>query len=190
MKVGIEHNPAIEQLIEPMLNDLGFDLVVARMIGGARRTLQVMAEPRDRERIMTVEDCAEISHAVSAVLDVADPVPGRYSLEVSSPGLDRPLVRAADYERFAGEVARVEIEGEIGGRKRFKGRLAGLVGGRMVRMQLERGEELELPIERIRKARLEVTDEVIAAATRRARTAGRDSEEAGHGTGHGRRAAR
>src|SRR5262245_53481048 len=112
-------------LIEPTLRDLGFDLVQVRMVGGNRRTLQVMAEPADRERAMTVDDCATISRAVSAVLDVADPIEGAYSLEVSSPGIDRPLVRREDFARFAGSEAKLECEPALQGRKRFRGMLHG-----------------------------------------------------------------
>ena len=109
-------------LIEPTLRDLGFDLVQVRIVGGSRRTLQVMAEPADRERAMTVDDCATISRAVSAVLDVADPIEGAYSLEVSSPGIDRPLVRRDDFVRFTGFEAKLECEPALQGRKRFRDR--------------------------------------------------------------------
>ena len=85
---------------------MGFELVLARVMGDKRRTLQVMAEPIDRSRLMTVEDCAEISHALSAVLDVADPIREPYSLEVTSPGIDRPLVRPEDYDRLASSPAK------------------------------------------------------------------------------------
>jgi ribosome maturation factor RimP len=120
-----------------------------------------MAERRDR-RPMTIDDCAEISHAVSALLDVADPFPGAYRLEVSSPGIDRPLVRAEDFERFAGFVARVETEAPIAGRRRFKGRLLGLVEDR-VRLQATDGEQ-EIPHAAIKKAKLVLTDELLHAA--------------------------
>src|SRR5262245_49006354 len=122
----------VAPLIEPTVRDLGFNLVQVRMMGGSRRTLQVMAEPVDRARVMTVEDCAAISRAVSAVLDVADPIEGAYSLEVSSPGIDRPLVRPGDFERFSGFEAKVECEPAVQGRKRFKGLLRGLEGDDVV----------------------------------------------------------
>jgi len=102
---------------------MGFELVQVRIGGGARSTVQIMAEPIDRTRAMTVDDCAEISHAVSAVLDVADPLPSAYTLEVSSPGIDRPLVRRDDFARFAGHEAKLESDVAVEGRKRFRGEI-------------------------------------------------------------------
>jgi ribosome maturation factor RimP len=139
---------------------MGFELVQVRFMKGARSTtLQIMAEPVDRQRTMTVEDCAEISHAVSAVLDVADPVPGAYRLEVSSPGIDRPLVRPGDYARFAGQPARLELSEPIGGRRRFHGVLAGL-DGEEVLIDLE-GARHRLPLARIGKARLTLSEGLL-----------------------------
>ncbi len=148
-------------MIEPTLRDMGFELVRVRMSGGQRPTLQVMAERRDHGP-MTVEHCAEISHAISALLDVEDPIAGSYELEVSSPGIDRPLVRPGDFERFAGFEVRVETEMPIAGRRRFRGRLLGLVGDE-VRLQLAEGEQ-PIPFGAIRKAKLVLTDELLAAA--------------------------
>jgi ribosome maturation factor RimP len=139
---------------------MGFELVQVRFMKGARSTtLQIMAEPVDRQRTMTVEDCAEISHAVSAVLDVADPVPGAYRLEVSSPGIDRPLVRPGDYARFAGQPARLELSEPIGGRRRFHGVLAGL-DGEEVLIDVE-GARHRLPLARIGKARLTLSEGLL-----------------------------
>src|SRR6516164_3227845 len=104
---------------------MGYELVRVQFAGGDRRpTLQIMAERADR-RPMAVEDCAEISRMLSAVLDVEDPVQGAYVLEVSSPGIDRPLLRQADYERFSGFEARIELSRPMEGRRRYRGRLAG-----------------------------------------------------------------
>ncbi len=154
---------ALERLVEPPLGGLGYDLVRVRINGGAARTLQIMAERKDRAE-MTVEDCAEISRAVSALLDVEDPIPGAFTLEVSSPGLDRPLVRLADYDRFSGREARVDTEQPIDGRKRFTGRLAG-VRGRTVLMMCDGAErEIEIPFERVARAQLLLSDEIIRAA--------------------------
>lgn len=139
-------------MIEPALRDLGFDLVQVRMIGGQRRTLQVMAEPSDRGRGMTVDDCARISHAISAVLDVADPIEGAYALEVSSPGIDRPLVRREDFVRFAGREARLECDPAVDGRKRFRGVLGGLEGDAVVID--EAGVRVAVPLASVRKAKL------------------------------------
>ena len=123
----------IARIIEPSLDAMGYRLVRLMQTGGLRRpTLQVMAERRD-EAPMTVEDCAEISRAVSALLDVADPIASAYMLEVSSPGIDRPLVRPEDYDRFAGFEARIDlatrsISRARAARKRFRGRILGRDG--------------------------------------------------------------
>jgi ribosome maturation factor RimP len=133
--------------------------------GGLRRaTLQIMAERRD-DAPMTIEDCAEISRAVSALLDVADPIAGAYMLEVSSPGIDRPLVRPEDYDRFAGFEARIDLSIPLDGRKRFRGRVLGRETGH-VRLALENGE-VRLPFDAIAKAKLVLTDELLALAARR-----------------------
>lgn len=157
----VEPTRKVAELIEPTLHDLGYELVRVMLLGGQRPTLQVMAERMDRAP-MTVEHCAEISHAVSAVLDVADPLPGAYQLEVSSPGIDRPLVRRADFERFAGLEAKIETAVPIEGRRRFRGRLAGLRGDE-VHLAAEDGERA-IPLDAIKKARLVLTDELLAAA--------------------------
>src|SRR3546814_8590835 len=120
----------IEDMIAPSLADMGYDLVRVSLTGGAARmTLQIMAECLDGAG-MTVDDCAAISRAVSALLDVEDPIRGAYVLEVSSPGIDRPLTRARDYERFAGYEAKVELRRMMDGRRRFRGRLMGVEKGR------------------------------------------------------------
>jgi ribosome maturation factor RimP len=151
----------IERLIEPTLRSMGFELVAVRMLGGARPRLQVMAEPLDVAHGMTVEDCADISHAVSALLDVEDPIPGAYTLEVSSPGLDRPLVRKEHFERFRGERARLETETPIDGRRRFLGRLGGLEGDAVV-IEVE-GGPIHVPLSLIKKAKLTATEEALTA---------------------------
>lgn len=150
----------VAQAIEPTLADMGFELVRVQLSGGQRPTLQVMAEPQDG-RVMTVEDCAAISERLSAKLDVEDPIPGAYTLEVSSPGIDRPLTRAKDYERFAGHLARVETHSAIDGRKRFSGPILGLHEDK-VRLRVD-GAEIDLPFADIAKAKLVLTDALIAA---------------------------
>jgi ribosome maturation factor RimP len=151
----------VTELIEPTLHDMGFELVRVLMSGGQRPTLQVMVERLDQAPV-TLEHCAEVSRALSAVLDVADPLPGAYRFEVTSPGLDRPLVRRADYERFAGLEARLETELPIEGRRRYRGRLLGLAGDQ-VRLALPEGE-MSIPFDAIKKAKLVLTDELLAAA--------------------------
>lgn len=151
----------VEKMIEPVLADMGFELVRVQMFGTKRPTLQIMAERVDGAP-MTVDHCAEISHAVSALLEVEDPIQGAYNLEVSSPGVDRPLVRPKDYERFAGHEAKVEMRTLIGGRRRFQGRILGYSDGE-VRLDTEHGE-VTLPIDDIQQAKLVLTDELLAAA--------------------------
>jgi len=154
----------IARMIAPSLEAMGYDVVRVRLSGGGRPVLQIMAERRDGTD-MTVEDCAEISRAVSALLDVEDPIAGAYVLEVSSPGLDRPLTRLDDFVRFAGCEAKLELTEPVDGRKRFRGRLAGLDGDRL-RMTTEDGDRL-LPVAAIRSARLVLPDTLIADAAKR-----------------------
>lgn len=164
----------LAELIEPTLRDLGFELVVARVMGSARPTLQVMAEPLDRERTMTVDDCAQISRAVSAVLDVADPFGADpFTLEVSSPGIDRPLVRAADYDRFSGLEAKVETSVPVAGnRRRFTGVLHGTAGDAAL-VEVGDGEVLTIPLVTVKKAKLVLTEALLRShAAKAARNGG------------------
>jgi ribosome maturation factor RimP len=153
----------IEALIQPVVTDMGFVLVRVRFIAGGRPRLQIMAERPDGR--MSVEDCAQLSRALSALLDIEDPIPGEYVLEVSSPGLDRPLVKPADFLRFKGREAKIELAGLLGGRKRFKGRLGGLefgAGGEEVILEEEGGAAVALPVRLIDEAKLVLSDELIA----------------------------
>ncbi len=151
----------VEELIAPMIEDMGYDIVRVQLGGGdRRRVLQIMAERRDGEA-MTVEDCADISRGAAAILDVEDPITEAYELEVSSPGLDRPLTRLSDFARFAGFEAKVETSMPRDGRRRFSGRLLG-VEGVSVKLTVD-GEDVVLPFEDIAKAKLVLTDELIAA---------------------------
>ncbi len=139
-----------------------------RLSGGTQRTLQVMAEPVERGRGMTLDDCAEISHAISAVLDVADPIPGTYTLEVSSPGIDRPLTRPGDFARFAGFEAKVEAAAPLeGGRKRFTGIVEGTedeAGAAVVLLRQEGGELVRIPFASVRKAKLTLSEALLKSA--------------------------
>ena len=151
----------VERLVGPPIEGLGYELVRVRLTGGGVPTLQIMAERKDR-REMSVDDCAEISRLISAVLDVDDPILGSYTLEVSSPGLDRPLVRAGDYERFAGCEVRVETRGPIDGRKRFRGRLVGRRGEQVV---IAVGDvEHAIPFAEVLRGKLMLTDALVADA--------------------------
>jgi ribosome maturation factor RimP len=150
----------IAPLIEPSLAAMGYRLVRVAFLGARRATLQVMAERLD-DAPMSVDDCTEISRSVSALLDVADPIDGAYMLEVSSPGIDRPLTRPEDYERFAGFEARIELCRPLDGRKRFRGRVLGRSDDH-VRLHGETGE-VRLPLADIAKAKLVITDDLLAA---------------------------
>jgi len=154
----------IATMIAPSLNAMGYDLVRVMLQGRERPVLQVMAERRD-DRAMTVEDCADISRQISALLDVGDPIDSAYRLEVSSPGIDRPLTRTRDFERFAGFEAKVETAEPISERKRFRGKLLGLDGEGQVKMLVD-GVEWVIPLGAVKTAKLVLTDELIAAAMR------------------------
>ncbi len=150
----------IAALVEPTLEAMGFRLIRVRVTGAGRPVLQIMAERNDGR--MNVDDCTEVSRAVSALLDVEDPIAGAYSLEVSSPGIDRPLIRAEDFEKYAGFVARLETRSPVEGRKRFKGQLGLLTDGRLT-IKSEHGEAV-IPLAEIAEARLVLTDELIRAS--------------------------
>ena len=151
---------SIAQLIEPSLAAMGYRLVRVLMTGGRRATLQVMAERLD-DLPITHDDCAKISRSVSALLDVADPIADAYTLEISSPGIERPLVRAEDYDRFAGFEAKIELAMPLDGRRRFRGRLIGTAGG-VVRLLTE-GGETQLPLDTVVRAKLVLTNDLMAA---------------------------
>jgi ribosome maturation factor RimP len=150
----------VERIITPSLEAMGFRVVRISFGGGGRPTLQIMAEPADG-RPMSVEHCAEISRAVSALLDVDDPIPLAYTLEVTSPGIDRPLISRQDFERFAGFEAKVELARSRDGRKRFRGKLVGMEGDD-VALDVE-GERVAVPLAEVLRAKLLLTDELIKA---------------------------
>ena len=147
----------IEDIVAPTIVGMGYELVRVAMSKGG--TLQIMIEPADG-RAMDVEACAVLSRALSAVLDVEDPMPGSYTLEVSSPGIDRPLTRPKDFARWAGHIARLETAEPVEGRRRFKGTLLGLEGD-LVKLRLEDGKEAEVPLSAVSRAKLEMTDALI-----------------------------
>lgn len=149
----------VADLIRPTVEGMGYSLVRVQVLGQQRVRLQVMAERADGEP-MQIDDCADVSRAISAVLDVEDPVSASYTLEVSSPGIDRPLVRLADYERFAGFEARIELRQMLAGRRRYQGRLLG-VNGDAVRLAAAAGT-VELPFADIARAKLVLTDDLLA----------------------------
>lgn len=148
----------ITKAIEPALVDMGYELVRVAINGTEMKTVQIMAERQDRKD-MTVDDCEKISQTASALLDVADPFSGRWVLEVSSPGIDRPLVKPEDYERFKGEEAKVELNTDIDGRKRFKGILKGIQGTKIT-MDFE-GIDISFDFADVAKAKLTFKDETL-----------------------------
>ncbi len=148
-------------IVAPALEGMGYELVRVAVLGRERPTVQVMADRADGSQI-TVADCEAISHAIGAVLDVADPIPGAWSLEVSSAGIDRPLTRAKDWNRYAGHLARAETIAPIGGRRRFSGIALG-ADDTSARLRLDDGSEVTLPLDAIRRAKLLLTDALIAA---------------------------
>jgi len=162
---------ALLELIDPVAESLGLAVVRVRLMGGTlRRRLQIMAE-RHVDHDISVEECARLSRAVSEVLDAADPIAGEYLLEVSSPGIDRPLTRLIDFDLFEGLEARLETDRMVEGRKRFKGLLAG-TEGEDVAIDLEGEDETALiPFAWLADAKLVLTDELLkrGAALRAAR---------------------
>ncbi|MCQ9154421.1 ribosome maturation factor RimP [Acidomonas methanolica] len=178
---GIEAR--IAERIVPTLADLGFELVRLSVLGRETPTIQVMADRADGT-LISVEDCEQISYAIGAVLDVDDPIPGAWTLEVSSAGIDRPLTRGKDWERFAGHLAKAETDLPIDGRKRFSGIILGLRNvadeEQAAVIRLEDGAEAVLPLSGIRKARLVLTDALIeaSAALMGARPAEESEDEA------------
>ena len=163
----------LAQIVAPVIEGLGFELVRIRLMGGKTRTLQIMAERPDGG--IGVEECGQISTAVSAVLDVEDPVEDNYILEVSSPGIDRPLTRLKDFEVWKGWEARIETTELIDGRRRFKGELAGTEGDEVL-ITLEEGKDnfvtIGLQFDWLSDAKLIRTDELIAEMLRQRKASG------------------
>ncbi|MGB0851787.1 MAG: ribosome maturation factor RimP [Pikeienuella sp.] len=148
----------IADIITPTVEGMGFGLVRVRLMSGKKSTLQIMAERPDGT--MEVDDCADLSRALSAVLDVEDPIEAEYALEVSSPGIDRPLTRPVDFERWDGWIAKLETSEMIGGRKRFKGELRGVQDDEIL-IEIEEGV-IGLSFDLLTDAKLVLTDELIA----------------------------
>lgn len=163
----------VAALAEPVLIDLGFRLVRVVVSGRDGVTVQIMAERPD-DGTLNVEECAKISRQLSPVLDAHDPISGRYTLEVSSPGIDRPLVRPSDFEDWAGYEAKVEMKEPIGGRKRYRGMLEGTEGDEL-RIEVDMDEigrqVIGLPIARVAEAKLMLTDELVRETLRRTKKA-------------------
>ena len=166
----------VSAIAGPVLQGMGYRLVRIKISGESGCTVQIMAERPDGS--MQIEDCEAISKALSPVLDVADPIDRAYRLEISSPGIDRPLVRRSDFERYAGHLVKIEMAVAHGGRKRFRGTLAGVEGDavRLHRDDIRSGEDVDvlLVMEDIADARLVLTDDLIAESMRRGKAAERE----------------
>ncbi|MCB1461888.1 MAG: ribosome maturation factor RimP [Nitratireductor sp.] len=159
----------VARIVEPVLADLGFRLVRIRLNSMNGLTLQIMAERADGS--MSIEDCEAASKAISPVLDIEDPISAPYNLEMSSPGIDRPLVRLSDFQSWSGHKAKVETRTLIGGRKRFKGRIATVDGNKLTLAREDAGpdedKEYVVPLAEIADARLVIDDALIREALRR-----------------------
>lgn len=166
----------IAEIVTPTVEGLGFEVVRVRLLGGKLKTIQIMADRP--EGGIEVDDCAKISTAVSAVMDVDDPLDEAYTLEVSSPGIDRPLTRLKDFDAWAGYEAKIETAELIDGRRRFKGLLAGTEGDEVL-ITLDEGAEevtIGLKFDWLTDAKLVLTDELIREALRQKKDAGEIDE--------------
>lgn len=158
----------LAEIITPVIEDLGYELVRVRLMTGKTSTLQIMADKPDGG--IEVDDCGKISTAVGAVLDVEDPIIDEYALEVSSPGIDRPLTRLKDFANFEGYEAKIETDDLIDGRRRFKGQLAGVEGNEVL-INIEEGT-VGLQFEWLSDAKLVLTDELIREMLRQRKASG------------------
>ena len=169
----------IARIVEPVAAGLGFRLVRVKLSAMNGTTLQIMAERPDGT--MTVGDCETLSRDVSPALDVEDPMDAAYNLEVSSPGIDRPLVRRSDFERWNGHEARIELAVPLDGRKRFKGKLAGLEGNAVLvaleKSKLEGPTTIKLPLADIGEAKLVMTDALVRETLRAEKRKSREDQD-------------
>ncbi|MGJ8562932.1 MAG: ribosome maturation factor RimP [Alphaproteobacteria bacterium] len=162
MKTKTDMDARILLVADPVADDLGYTIVRIRVMSSKRSTVQIMAE-RKSDGLMGVDDCAILSRALSSALEVDDPLRDAYILEVSSPGLDRPLTSLADFENFDGHLARLELDRMMEGRKRFRGVLAG-IDGNLVDIDLDGEDETaQIPFDWISEAKLLITDTLIEA---------------------------
>jgi ribosome maturation factor RimP len=171
----------VASIAEPVLAGMGYRLVRVRVSGLAGCTVQIMAERPDGT--LAIEDCEAVSRALSPVFDVTDPIEGAYRLEISSPGIDRPLVRRSDFDRYAGHAAHIEMAVPIDGRKRFRGQLLGTDGDNArIRMSDAADVDVSLPINDMSEAKLLLTDALISESLRRSKHGDRDARgNDGHG---------
>jgi ribosome maturation factor RimP len=180
-----QEDRSLIELLDPVADSVGYELVRLRLMGGAeQRRLQIMAERPLQEDgsggDMNVEDCAKLSRAISEVMDAADPISGEYTLEVSSPGVDRPLTRLKDFDTYAGLEVRIELDRVAEGRKRFKGELAGVEDGQVgLNLEGEDDTTVYFPFEWLVDAKLVLTDQLMKrGADQRAARVGAEGDDA------------
>lgn len=179
MRGKTQEDIGLVELLDPVAESVGYEIVRLRLMGGAeQRRLQIMAERPDGD--MNVEDCAKLSRAISEIMDAADPISGEYTLEVSSPGVDRPLTRLKDFDTYAGLEIRIELDRVAEGRKRFKGELAGVEDGQVgLNIEGEDDTTVYFPFEWIVDAKLVLNDELMKrGAQQRAARVGAEGEDA------------
>ncbi len=183
MRGKTQEDIGLVELLDPVAESVGYEIVRLRLMGGAeQRRLQIMAERPLLEDgtggDMNVEDCAKLSRAISEVMDAADPITGEYTLEVSSPGVDRPLTRLKDFDTYAGLEVRIELDRVAEGRKRFKGELAGVEDGQVgLNLEGEDDTTVYFPFEWIVDAKLVLTDQLMKrGAEQRAARVGADAD--------------
>lgn len=158
----------LEPIFEPVIESAGFKLVRLRIMGGQHKTLQIMAERADGS--MDVEGCSQLSHALLDFIEAEDPIEGDYEIEVSSPGIDRPLTRLGDFNRWKGHEAKVELTAPLDGRKRFRGRLEGLDGNDVI--ITAQNQRIQFPFRTILEAKLVLTDKLIQEDLKARKSAG------------------
>ena len=163
MKTKTHIDERVLALADPIAEDLGLNIVRVRVMSGKRKTVQIMAE-RKSDGLMGVGDCEKLSRELSATLEVEDPISDAYVLEVSSPGLDRPLTSLDDFTTYEGYLARLELDRLVEGRKRFRGVLAGIDGDSVdINLDGEADNTASIPFDWISEAKLLITDELVAA---------------------------
>jgi ribosome maturation factor RimP len=169
------------KLIEAPVATAGFRVVRVRyMSGNHRKTLQIMIEHLDAGKAITVNDCEEVSYLLSAILDVEDPISDEYNLEISSPGIDRPLVRIADFENYKGLEARITTRELIEGRRKFTGRLLGVLDGNTVLIDYKDGNQMvraQIPFEMVESAKLVMSDELLDWSAAQMKPANQNGKE-------------
>lgn len=167
----------IAEIAQPVIEDMGYELVRVRLMSGKESTLQIMAQKPDGT--IEVDDCGQISTALSAILDVEDPIAENYTLEVSSPGIDRPLTRLKDFDQWQGAEAKIETTELIDGRRRFKGQLAGVEGDEVLITLDDQGDDVTigLKFDWLTDAKLVLTDELIRDVLRNRKDQGQIDEE-------------